>query len=52
MLYFHQAQALQQNGQRTAAIEALKNATAMGLKEEQLQPAERAVYKKLTVTLD
>jgi cellulose synthase operon protein C len=52
MTYFHQAQAFQQNGQRTPAIEALKKARSLGLKAEQLQGVERAAYQKLAVTLD
>lgn len=52
MLYFHQAQAFHRNGQRTAAIDAMKKAKSLGFKEEYLQPVERAAYKKLTVMLD
>ncbi|MCX7424752.1 MAG: tetratricopeptide repeat protein [Planctomycetia bacterium] len=50
-LYFHQAQAYQQRGQRTSAVEALAKAESLGLKEEHLQAIERAAYKRLMVTL-
>jgi tetratricopeptide (TPR) repeat protein len=50
-LYFHLAQAYQQSGQRTPAVEALTKAESLGLKEEHLQPIERAEYKRLMITL-
>ena len=45
--YFHQAQAHQQNGQRQAAIDALKRAQKSGLEAEILDPLERPAYQEL-----
>ncbi len=45
--YFHQAQARQQNGQRQAAMGALKQAQKLGLEAEILDPLERPAYQEL-----
>jgi tetratricopeptide (TPR) repeat protein len=49
--YFHQAQAYYQLGRKKDAIDALKMAHKWGLKEEQLDRAERRAYRKLRVIL-
>ena len=49
--YFHQAQAYYQDGQKNAAIKALKKAHKMGLVENSLIGVERRNYRKLLRTL-